>query len=96
MERGGSLMGSDVVIQRDGSYLRLILPATESDWEGVWKVVEPEVAEGVAFAEIIAPSYYDEASLNGVRGLVDRLEDRGVDSIVGWEGIDRSLVASAS
>ena len=88
-------MSIDVVIQRDGAYLRVILPASELDWQGVWGRVELELRDRVRLAEIIAPSYEDEASLNVVRGLVDRLEDRGVDSIVDWEGIDRKLVTVA-
>jgi hypothetical protein len=89
-------MSSDVVMQRDGAYLRVILPACERDWEGVWAAVELELRDRTGAAEIIAPSYVDEESLEGVRGLVHRLEDRGVDSIVDWEGIDRTLVTVAS
>jgi hypothetical protein len=89
-------MPTDVVIQRDGSYLRVILPASVRDWKGVWATVELELEDRIRSAEIIAPSYTDETSLNGVRWLVDRLDDRGVGSIVDWEGIGRSLVTITS
>jgi hypothetical protein len=89
-------MSTDVVIQRAGAYLRVILPASVRSWKGVWVAVELELRDRVRCAEIVAPSYEDEESLNGVRGLVDRLDDRGVDSIVDWEGTDRKLVTVAS
>ena len=89
-------MSTDVMIQRAGAYLRVILPASEPDWNEVWRTVEVELQDRVRLAEIVAPSYEDEETLNGVRGLVDRLEDRGVDSIVDWGGIDRKLVTIAS
>lgn len=89
-------MSSDVVTERDGAYLRVILPASVRDWEELWTAVEAELRDGIGFAEVIAPSYADEESLNGVRWLIDRFEGRGVDSIVDWEGIDRRLLTVGS
>jgi hypothetical protein len=89
-------MSKDFPIQHDGRYLRVILPASELDWNEVWRAVEHELEEGIAFAEIIAPSYDDDERLEEVRGLVHRLDERGVDSVVEWEGAVPSLMAAVS
>ena len=72
------------------------LPASELDWDEVWRAVECELEDDIAFAEIIAPSFDDEKRLAEVRGLVHRLDDHGVDSVVEWEGAVPSLMAASS
>ena len=58
-------MSTDIVIQRAGPYLRVILPASEPDWNGVWRTVELELQDRIRLAEIIAPSYKDEEPERG-------------------------------
>ena len=87
---------SDFLIGGDGRYLRVILPVADIDWGEVWRTVELELDDEIAFAEIIAPSYADEERLGEVRELVHRLDERGVDSVVEWEGAVPSLMAAAS
>jgi hypothetical protein len=94
--RRGAVMSSDLPIQHDGRYLRVVLPASELDWDEVWRAVECELEDDIAFAEIIAPSFDDEKRLAEVRGLVHRLDDHGVDSVVEWEGAVPSLMAASS
>ena len=89
-------MASDFLIRGDGRYLRVILPVADIDWDEVWRAVESELDDGIAFAEIIAPGYRDEERLGEVRGLVHRLDERGVDSVVEWEGAVPSLLAAVS
>jgi hypothetical protein len=89
-------VSSNFVIQRDGSYLRVILPAAELDWVGVWRAVRLQVEDGIGFAEIIARCDSDEKTLEEVRDLVRRLDALGVDSIVEWDGASRMLMAVAS
>ena len=86
-------MTNDPVIRTRGPYLRVVLPDVAYDWVGIWQAVEPELVDGIERAEIVAPCYVDEGSLAGVRGLVTRLEHRGVEAIVTWRGLrERDLV----
>ena len=80
-------MFDEFTIQRNGPYLHVILPDLELDWAGVWRAVELELEEGIELVEVIAPSYEDDESLDGVRELVSKLEEQGVDAIVEWQGV---------
>jgi hypothetical protein len=89
-------MSGDFLTQGEGRYLRVILPASELDWDEAWGAIELELDDETAFAEIIAPTYDDEERLGWVRELVHRLDERGVDSVVEWEGAVPSLMAAVS
>jgi hypothetical protein len=80
-------MFDEFTIQRNGRYLHVILPDLEIDWTGVWRAVEFELEEGIELVEVIAPSYEDEESLDGVRELVSKFEEQGMDAIVEWQGV---------
>jgi hypothetical protein len=80
-------MSGDPIVRSNGPYLRVVLPDFEPAWDDVWRMVEVELEEGVSRAEVIAPSYPDEASLAGVRTLVERLAERDVEAIVEWQGV---------
>ncbi|HET9672194.1 MAG TPA: hypothetical protein VFQ40_05025 [Actinomycetota bacterium] len=88
-------MSGDLVVQTNGPYLRVVLPDFEPSWDAVWQAVAFELEEGINRAEIVAPSYHDEDSLDGVRRLVERLEGRGVAAIVEWQGVPELAGASA-
>jgi hypothetical protein len=84
-------MGEDLVLQTNGPYLRIVLPDFEPDWAAVWKRVDFELAEGIQRAEIVTPCYPDDDCVEGVRDLVEKLERRGVQTIVEWQGIPPSV-----
>jgi hypothetical protein len=80
-------VAGDLIVRTNGPYLRVVLPDFEPVWDEVWRSIDVELEEGIDRAEIVAPSYPDEESLAGVRALVERLEGRGVDAIVEWQGM---------
>jgi hypothetical protein len=80
-------MTEDLIVQTNGPYLRVVLPDFEPIWDEVWRAIDLELEEGIDRAEIVAPSYPNETCLAGVRTLVERLEARGVDAIVEWQGM---------
>jgi hypothetical protein len=80
-------MGGDTVIQANGPYLRVVLPDFEPDWVSIWSRIAFELDDGIERAEIVAPCYPDEGSVEGVRALAERLDTLGVDTIVEWQGI---------
>lgn len=79
-------MGEDLVVQTNGPYLRVVLPDFEPDWAEVWSAVAFELEEGIQRAEVVAPSYPDDVSVAGVRELIEQLEQRGVDTVIEWQG----------
>lgn len=79
-------MSEDLVVQTNGSYLRVVLPDLEPDWAAVWSALDYELEEGIERADVVAPCYPDDGCLAGVRVLVEKLERRGVQTIVEWEG----------
>jgi hypothetical protein len=79
-------MCEDLVVQTNGPYLRVVLPDFERGWAGMWSAVAFELEEGIQRAEVIAPCYPDDDSLACVRELVERLEGRGVITILEWQG----------
>lgn len=83
-------MREDLVIETNGPYLRVVLPDFEPDWASVWSRVDFELAEGIERAEVVAPCYPDDDCIAGVRDLVEKLEARGVETIVEWQGIPPS------
>lgn len=87
-------MSGDLVVQTNGPYMRIVLPDLEPSWDAVWDAVVFELEEGITRAEIVAPSYRGDESLAGVRGLVERLEARGVEAIVEWQGVAALVGAS--
>ena len=87
-------MSDDLVVQTNGPYLRVVLPDVGLTWDAVWQAVDFELEEGVTRAEIVAPSYRDDECLDCVRLLVDRLEARGVETIVEWQGTTEFAGAS--
>jgi hypothetical protein len=89
-------MSTDVMIQTNGPYLRVVLPDLEADWDGVWRAIEYELEDGVDRAEIIAPCYEDDASLAGVRRLVARLEERGIAAVVEWQGLPQGELVTVA
>jgi len=91
-------MSEDMVVQTNGSYLRVVLPDFEPDWAGVWSTVDFELEEGIERAEVVAPCYPDDDCLAGVRALVEQLERLGVQTVVEWQGepsVAKALVAAA-
>lgn len=88
-------MSEELVIQMNGPHLRFVLPDFEPAWDGVWKAVEFELEEGIERAEVVAPGYPDDECLASVRELVEQLERRGVEPIVGWEGAPPRIDAGA-
>jgi hypothetical protein len=80
-------MCEEAVIQTNGPYLRLVLPDFEPDWASIWSEVAFELDDGIARAEVVAPCYPDQGSVDGVRALVERLEALGVEAIVEWQGV---------
>lgn len=80
-------MSKELVIQTNGPYLRVVLPDFEPDWAGVWRAVEFELEEGIERAEVVAPCFLDDDCLEEVRELIGRLEQRGVETIVEWQGM---------
>jgi hypothetical protein len=89
-------MSEELVIQTNGPYLRVVLPNFETDWAGVSEAVEFELEEGIELAEVVAPCYPDDDCLDGVRELVERLEQLGVETIVEWQGMSSRERAGAS
>lgn len=79
-------MCEDLIVQTNGPYLRVVLPDFEPDWAGVWRAVHFELEEGIQRAEVVAPCYPDGVSLASVRELIERLEGRGVVTILEWQG----------
>ena len=79
-------MSEDLVVQTNGPYLRVVLPDFESDWTEVWSAIDFELEEGIERAEVIAPCYPDEHSLEVVREVVGRLERCHVETVVEWQG----------
>jgi hypothetical protein len=80
-------MSGDLVVRSNGPYLRVVLPDFALSWDEIRRAVDVELEDGIARAEIVAPSYCDEASLADVRRLAEYLEGRGVDAIVEWQGV---------
>lgn len=90
-------MPEELVIQTNGPHLRVVLPDFETDWAGVAESVEFELEEGIERAEVVAPCYPDDDCLDGVRELIERLEQLGVEAIVEWQGIpSRERVGASS
>lgn len=86
-------MSTHLEIQTNGRCLRVILPDVVSDWEAVSLAVAFGLEEQVDRAEISAPCYEDDVSLDAVRRLVAGFEQRGIDAIVEWQGLpERELV----
>lgn len=79
-------MSEELFVQKNGPYLRVVLPDFEPDRAGVWSVVDFELEEGIERAEVIAPCYPDDDSLAVVRELVEQLERRDVEPVVEWQG----------
>ena len=80
-------MGEDLVVRANGPYLRVVLPDFDPDWAALWKAVDFELEEGIERAEVVAPCYFDEGCIAGVRALAEWLEARGVTTIVEWQGL---------
>jgi hypothetical protein len=89
-------MSEDLFVLTNGPYLRVVLPDFEPDWAAVWSAVDFELEEGIERAEVVAPCYPDEASIAGVRELVGELEQRGVETIVEWQGTPLLAASGAS
>lgn len=86
-------MGGDTVIQTNGPYLRVVLPDFEPDWASILDEIAFELDDGIERAEIVAPCYPDEGSVEGVRALAERLDTLGVETIVEWQGIPPTVEA---
>lgn len=87
-------MSGDLVVQTNGPYLRVVLPDFGLTWDAVWRAIDFELEEGITRAEIVAPSYRDDECLDCVRRLVERLEARGIEAIVEWQGTTELVGAS--
>ncbi|MGH2680013.1 MAG: hypothetical protein ACRDG8_05945 [Actinomycetota bacterium] len=79
-------MSGDLVIQTNGPYLRVVLPDFEPDRAGVREALDFELEDGIERAELVAPCYFDDECVAGVRAIAEWLEARGVTTIVEWQG----------
>ncbi len=79
-------MSEELILQKNGPYLRVVLPDFDPDRAGVWSAVDFELEDGVERAEVVAPCYPDDDSLAVVRELVMQLERCDVETVVEWQG----------
>ncbi len=71
-------------VQRNGPYVRVLVPDCASNWPRLEREVDDALEEGVTIARIIAPRPIGTGELKRVVALNNRLTEIGVVTTIEW------------